>query len=198
VNRPYRWATWAALGTWSTWGGGTGQYYDYGTGGNCYVDNSTVYYEGEPVGTEEEFSEQAIGIADGGAQTIDAAIAADTDIEWMPLGVFALVHESQGDPTMYMQLQIAQDGTIGGTYFNSVSESSQTLQGAVDKETQRAAWSVGDKSQTIVETGLYNLTKDEAPALLHFGTEKTQEWLLVRMNDPDEEQEPSSTATPFE
>jgi hypothetical protein len=99
-----------------------------------------------------------------------------------------------------MQLQIAEDGTIGGTYYNSVSESTQTLQGAVDKETQRAAWSVGDKSQTIVETGLYNLTKDEAPALLHFGTEKTQNWLLVRMDEPDEdqEQEPSSTATPFE
>jgi hypothetical protein len=173
-------------------------YYDYGTGGNCYVDNSTVYYEGEPVGTEEEFSEQAIGIADVGAQTIDAAIAADTDIEWMPLGTFALVHESQGEPTMYMQLQIAQDGTISGTYYNSVSESSQTLQGAVDKESQRAVWTVGDKSQTVVETGLYNLTKDEAPALLHFGTEKTQEWLLVRMNDPDEEQEQSSTASPFE
>ena len=104
----------------------------------------------------------------------------------MPLGTFALVHESQGDPTMYMQLQIAQDGTISGTYYNSVSESSQILQGSVDKETQRAAWTVGDKSQTVVETGLYNLTMDEAPALLHFGTGKTQEWLLVRLEDPDE------------
>ena len=87
---------------------------------------------------------------------------------------------------MTMQLQIAQDGTIGGTYINSVSGSTQTIQGSVDKETQRAAWTIGDKSQTVVETGLYNLTKDEAPALLHFGTEKTQEWLLVRLEDPDE------------
>ena len=159
-----------------------------------------VYYEDEPIATEEEYSEQAIGIADTGAQTIDAAIgiadtgaqtidaaiAADTDIEWMPLGVFALVHESQGEPTMTMQLQIAQDGTISGTYVNSVSGSTQTIQGSVDKETQRAAWTVGDKSQTVVETGLYNLTKGEAPAQLHFGTEKTQEWLLVRLEDPDE------------
>ena len=73
-------------------------YYDYGSGGNCYAEDGTVYYDGEPVATEEEFAEQAIGLADTGAQTIDAAIAADTDIEWMPLGVFALVHESQGDP----------------------------------------------------------------------------------------------------
>jgi hypothetical protein len=34
---------------------------------------------------------------------------------------------------------------------------------------------------------LYNLTKDEAPALIHFGTEKTQQWLLVRMDDPEAE-----------
>ena len=177
-------------------------YYDYGSGGNCYAQDGMVYYDDQPIATEEEFSEQAIDIADTGAQTIDAAIAADTDIEWMPLGVFALVHESQGDPTMYMQLQISHDGTISGTYFNSVSESTQTLQGAVDKESQRAAWTVGDKSQTVVETGLYNLTKDEAPALLHFGTEKTQEWLLVRMDEPDadseQEQDQSSTASPFE
>ncbi len=198
MNRPYRWATWAALGGWFAWGGGTGMYYDYGSGGNCYAQDGMVYYDDEPIATEEEYSEQAIGIADVGAQTINDAIAADTDIEWMPLGIFALVHESQGDPSMYMQLQIAQDGTIGGTYYNTVSESSQTLQGAVDKDSQRAAWTVGDKSQTVVETGLYNLTKDEAPALLHFGTEKTQEWLLVRLEDPGEEQDESSTASPFE
>jgi hypothetical protein len=173
------------LGGWFVVGGG-GQYYDYGSGGNCYSEDGMVYYDDEPIATEEEYSEQALGIADVGAQTIDAAIAADTDIEWMSLGVFALVHESQGEPTMTMQLQIAQDGTISGTYVNSVSGSTQTIKGSVDKETQRAAWTIGDKSQTVVETGLYNLTMDEAPALLHFGTEKTQEWLLVRLEDPDE------------
>ena len=185
VNRPYRWAAWGALTGWFAWGSVGGQYYDYGSGGNCYSEDGTVYYEDEPIATEEEFAEQAIGFADVGAQTIDEAIAADADIEWMPLGVFALVHESEGEPTMYMQLAISQDGTISGTYLNTVSNSSQTIQGSVDKESQRAAWTVGDKSQTVVETSLYNLTKDEAPALLHFGTEKTQEWLLVRLEDPD-------------
>ena len=144
-----------------------------------------VYYEDEPIATEEEYSEQAIGIADAGVQTIDAAIAADADIEWMPLGVFALVHEDEGQPTFYMQLQIAQDGTISGTYANTAKDTSATIQGSVDIESQRAAWTVGDNSNTVIETGLYNLTMDEAPALIHFGTEKTQEWLLVRMEEPD-------------
>lgn len=184
VNRPYRWATWAVLGSWYGVAGG-GQYYDYGSGGNCYYEDDTVYYEGEPIATAEEYADQAMGFAEAGAGVIDETVASNTDIEWMPLGVFALVHEEDGNPTFFMQLQIAKDGTISGTYVNSVKDTTQTIQGSVDKKSQRAAWTVGDNSNTVIETGLYNLTKDEAPALIHFGTEKTQEWLLVRMEDPD-------------
>ena len=184
VNSPYRWATWVALGGWYGLSG-DGQYYDYGSGGNCYYEDDMVYYEGEPVATAEEYADQAIGFAEAGSGTIDQAVESNNDIEWMPLGVFALVHEDKGDPTFFMQLQIAKDGTISGTYLNSAKDTSQTIQGSVDKESQRAAWTVGDNPNTVIETGLYNLTKDEAPALIHFGTEKTQQWLLVRMEDPD-------------
>ena len=31
----------------------------------------------------------------------------------------------------------------------------------------------------------YNLTKDEAPALIHFGSDRTEQWLLVRLKNPD-------------
>jgi hypothetical protein len=31
---------------------------------------------------------------------------------------------------------------------------------------------------------LYNLTKDEAPCLIHFGMERTEPWLLVRLQNP--------------
>jgi hypothetical protein len=37
----------------------------------------------------------------------------------------------------------------------------------------------------VVETGLYNLTKDESPCLIHFGKDKSEQWLLVRMKKPD-------------
>jgi len=37
-----------------------------------------------------------------------------------------------------------------------------------------------------METGIYNLTKDDAPALLHFEDGQTQQWLLVRLDDPKE------------
>ena len=35
-----------------------------------------------------------------------------------------------------------------------------------------------------METGVYNLTKDTAPALLHVEDGQTQQWLLVRMDEP--------------
>jgi hypothetical protein len=33
----------------------------------------------------------------------------------------------------------------------------------------------------VLDTGLYNLTKDEVPALLHYGKDRTEQWLLVRV-----------------
>ena len=57
--------------------------------------------------------------------------------------------------------------------------------GSVDKQTQRVAFTVGDNKDTVVETGLYNLTKDEAPALIHVGKDKTEQWLLVRLKNQD-------------
>jgi hypothetical protein len=38
-----------------------------------------------------------------------------------------------------------------------------------------------------VETGISNLTKDEAPALLQFVGGQTQQWLLARMEAPEGE-----------
>ena len=40
-----------------------------------------------------------------------------------------------------------------------------------------------------METGIYNLTKDEAPMLVHFGKDKTEQWLLVRMDQDEQQQE---------
>ena len=36
----------------------------------------------------------------------------------------------------------------------------------------------------VVETGIYNLTENQTECLMHFGTEHTQTWLLVRMEEP--------------
>ena len=40
------------------------------------------------------------------------------------------------------------------------------------------------KPENVVETGIYNLTQDQTECLMHFGSEHTQTWLLVRMEEP--------------
>jgi hypothetical protein len=55
----------------------------------------------------------------------------------------------------------------------------------VDEETQRAIWKAADGTNPdlVMETGLYNLTKDQADLLVHFGPEQTQTALLVRLDE---------------
>ena len=40
-----------------------------------------------------------------------------------------------------------------------------------------------------METGIYNLTEDETTALVHFGKEQTQTWLMVRLPEPEGEEQ---------
>ncbi len=48
-----------------------------------------------------------------------------------------------------------------------------------------------------METGIYNLTQDETPLLVHFGKDRTEQWLLVRLNqdDTDAPQDTSNSGT---
>ena len=49
------------------------------------------------------------------------------------------------------------------------------------------AFRIGESEEIVAETGLYNLTQDEAPLLVHFGTDRVENYLLVRMEQPEEE-----------
>jgi hypothetical protein len=53
-----------------------------------------------------------------------------------------------------------------------------------DKATQRVAWTVAGKIRPIMETGISNLTEDTAPALVHFADGQSQQWLMVRLEEP--------------
>jgi len=168
-------------------------FYDYGT--IIHYDDYFMYIDNEPFATGPQFSQQAILLADQGREIIaeKPPIAAHSDPDdWLPLGMFALVNEDEGEPIMYLQLAVDQDGVIAGTYFNTLTDSTLPVYGMVDPESQRAAWSVGEKSTTVMETGIFNLTEDEAPVLIHFGEESRQNWLLVRL--PGEELEGQAVA----
>lgn len=159
---------------WLAYGDMQSMYYDYGNNVN-YQDDS-VYVNGQDVGTSDEYYQQAEDLAGTGAQA-----APSDDTQWMPLGVFAMTHEKQTNANLILQLAVSKEGIIRGNYTATLANDTQPVQGSVDKKTQRAAWTIGDKTENVLETGIYNLTKDEAPMLVHWGKDRTEQWLLVRI-----------------
>ena len=107
--------------------------------------------------------------------------------DWLPLGVFALVQKEQSDPQYIVELAVNKSGMLAGNYSDLISGTTCPIQGAVDKKTQRVAWTIGNNKNTVGETGLYNLTQDEAPVLIHLGKDKTQQWMLVRLKQPQDQ-----------
>jgi hypothetical protein len=155
-----------------------------------YYEDGYVYYGDQPVATEEQYADQAEAIAMSAPETKPASE------DWMPLGVFAMTTDGQPtgvDPTMFLQLAVSKQGIISGTFQNTASNSVQAIEGMVDKQTQRAAWTAAGKSRPLMEVGIGNLTRDTAPALIHFPDGTTQQWLLVRMDKPGSPQQSTSS-----
>ena len=104
------------------------------------------------------------------------------------MGTFAVsTHEKDVEPSHVVQLAVSKQGSVSGTLHNIDTDQCQTVQGQVDKETQRVAFRIGESDSIVVETGLYNLTQEETPVLLHFGTERTENYLLVRLEYAEDE-----------
>ncbi|MFN0018569.1 MAG: protocadherin [Pirellulaceae bacterium] len=176
----WRTATWNSVGAWMSYYPAEPVYYDYGS--NVTYQDDSVYVNDESVGTSEEYYNQANDLATTGGKA-----EAPADGDWLPLGVFALTKTDAEKSDVTIQLAVNKQGVIRGNYTDIVTNKTQVVKGSVDKETQRGAFTVGDNTTNILETGLYNLTKDEAPALLHFGRDRTEQWLLVRLQIPDAE-----------
>jgi hypothetical protein len=179
---PWLWGTWAGV---TGWMGGTWSepaYYSYGE--DVYYDDGTVYYDDQPYATAEEYATEAQEIATSAPEVDQAAV------EWLPLGVFAITQDGRAngpEPTMFVQLAVSKEGVISGTFQNTATDKVQSVEGMVDKKSQRVAWGIVDKKWPIMETGLQNLTQDTAPALVHFENGETQQWLLVRLDQPQAE-----------
>ena len=177
-NYWWRPATWVALSSWIAWNWGTPLYYDYGS--NFYYDNGFVYLNGRRLCSAVEYYDQAVQIVSQAPEVTDDAA------QWMPLGVFALTQDVAKTSDMVLQLAVNKDGDIQGTYYNTKDETAKPIKGLVEKQSQRAVWTFADDSNNtvIMETGIYNLTQDETEVLIHFGRERTEEWVMVRLNEP--------------
>ena len=151
-----------------------------GGGGETYYDEGTVY-SGEEQIPAEEYAQQAEEIVESAPE-----VENPDDMEWLPLGVFALAENKNSDaaPNMFLQLAVSKEGIIAGTYNNKSTDETKSVEGMVDKESGRAAWTIAGKSSPIMETKLASLTENETNALIHFEDGTTQEWLMLHMEKP--------------
>jgi hypothetical protein len=174
----WRAATWPALAAWCVPAGGSAPVsYDYGDS-VVYNDNS-VYVDGQNVGTAQQYNQQAVDLADQGQKA-----NAPPEEEWKAVGVFALAQGDEQTSNNIFQIAVDQNGVLRGNYYDGLMDTTTPIYGSVDKQTQRAAWTIGKKKDRVFEAGIYNLTKDETPVLIHLGTDRTQQMLLVRVEQP--------------
>jgi len=143
-----------------------------------------VYVNGDEYGSADQYYNDTTQIAVSAPEMTDEQAA---EIEWMPLGVFALTAEGVNASSMYLQLAVSKEGVIAGTFYNESTGATHAIEGMVDEKTQRAVWKAADgtNADIVMETGLYNLTQDQAEVLVHFGPEKTQNVLLVRLDETE-------------
>jgi hypothetical protein len=174
------------LGTWFTFDWGTPYYWDYGPGEyiNCY--NNVVYVNGRWFEPAPVYYQRTVVLAQSAPDlTPEQAV----QIEWLPMGVFAVSREGVVDNNLLVQLAVTKDGVIGGTVHNQATGESFDIEGTVDKQSQRAVWTYVDENNNRIamETSIYNLTQPESTALVHNGPEDMQVVELVRLDAPAED-----------
>jgi len=208
----------AAIGGYAYGGGGYSESYsepvamEYSSGGGgSYEGGETIIVNGTSEPTAQ-YAQQAETIADNYGQlsqevtpppapsaTGAAPSAAEQQAfteDWKPLGVYAITDDTTtAEPTKYVQLVVSKSGAVGGELHDLTADTSTPLTGAVDPKSQRVAWKVGT-SDTVMETGLYNLTQTETPVLIHDGTQKTRQITMARIQDPNLAAQPAGATQP--
>ncbi|MEI7865409.1 MAG: hypothetical protein WCI38_08560 [Chthoniobacterales bacterium] len=165
--------------------------YDYGT--SVYVDQNNYYVNGKAVAPAAQYREQAFQMASVEPPPAPLVPSEDAAADWLPLGVWALTQEEKGDAVMFYQLAVNKKGIVSGAYSNVLTGESSPVTGSVDFETQRVSWRTGDGASTVIEANLHGLTGEFTTVFVHFASGQTQEWLLVRLPEPDDSTAASST-----
>lgn len=176
---------------------------DYDYGNNITYQDDTVYYGSQPAASASDYYEQALQLAQsvppttvpsaapsGGNSKAAATLAAKpvaaggSAKDWKPLGVYSLTQGDQTDSAILFQLAVDKKGTIRGNYYNALTQETKPVSGAVDKKNMRAAWTVAGSKGVVYDSGISNLLHAQSPLLVHYGKDHTEQWNLVRMNQP--------------
>ncbi len=185
-HHPFFWWSWCPaprLTTWITFGWAEPCYWDYGPGEyiNCY--DGVIYVNGVWFEPAPAYYRRTLLIAQRVPVWTPQQAA---QIEWLPLGVFVVARDGVADNNVLIQLAVTRDGVIGGTIFNQLTGATFPIEGMVDRQTQRAAWTYVDDTgaRIVMESSIYNLTQPEATGLIHFSPDNIQLIELVRLEQP--------------
>ena len=108
--------------------------------------------------------------------------------KWQSLGVFAMVQGEETDGYNLFQLAVNKDGIIRGNYYNALTDSDEPVVRLGGQE-DPASRLDGRRPE---DAGLRGRDRqpdpDETTMLVHFGEDKTQQFTLVRIERPGEEE----------
>ena len=187
-NDPWYW--WGGcsaplLTTWVDFGWNTPCYWDYGPGEYITYSNNTVYVDNQRYATALDYYAQVRNLARSVPALTKDQLA---NIEWLPLGVFAVTRPNSQNANEMVQLAVSKDGILSGTWFDQATGQSRPLSGMVEQATQKAAWGFADSptDALVVETSLYNLTEPDCSALAHLDAVSTEVWQLTRLQQPQQ------------
>jgi hypothetical protein len=168
-----------AWGDLASWGGYAAVPVSYSYGSTvCYgADGVTV--QGGPAMPAADYAAQASTLAAAGGPSAPVA----KDDQWRSLGVFAVARAEETTPGTFLSLALDRDGLLRGSYYDAVADTTQKVTGKVDKQTQRAAWTVGDRKTPVYEAGIANLTQRQTTMLVHRDGGAVEQMLLVRVED---------------
>jgi hypothetical protein len=128
----------------------------YDYGSTVVIEDNRVYVNGTSVGSAAEYAGEATQFADRGRE------ATPTDDEqWQPLGVFGMVQGEEETTAQHIfQLAVNPSGVVRGNYYDALADNTIAVYGSVDRASQRV--------------------------LVHYGDERTEQMLLVRLEEPQE------------
>lgn len=144
--------------------------YDDDWGPNVYVDENMIEQQTQSQVIEPQIALNTQNIASDG--------------NWMTLGVYAITKsaESVAAPNIFIQLALAKNGDIAGTYYNATTNKVHELVGGVEEQSQRAFWKIADNPDSpFVETGIYNLTQNVTPIRVYYQNGEVKNLLLIRV-----------------
>jgi hypothetical protein len=136
---------------------------------------------------------------DGVVQQIAAKpVNEELEKDWLPMGTFTVLDADENEKKgNILQLAVNKNGQIRGNYFNEETGKIRQLLGAIDSKSQRVALRFADNEKMILECGLWNLTQDSVPLLVHFDEKDSEQLTLIRLTKPEIEEQNNSMPIEF-